>query len=209
MDTSLGTEDLGLLELSAVREITNIGLGHAITALTIMTQRPFNMSVPSAQSIAMTSLPSVLGDERVYVGIYMAVEGDVEGHMAFLFPWDSAMNLWAMILGSAPKEPGEVSEFEASALIEIGNIINGSFLNAIAEMTGFTLYATPPVLAVDMSFVILESIVAEASLGEHVALSIETEIFDEARTAGGMFLFIPTMGGLKKVFRALGLPEAA
>lgn len=203
------TRKFGLLELSAVRELANIGLGHATTALSDMTGRSFNMSVPSAQAVALTSLPALLGDESLCAGIYMPVDGDIDGIMAFMFPWSSAQSLWTMLLGSAPDTVESVSELEASALIEIGNIINGSFLNAIADMTGFTLHATPPALAVDMSYVILESIVAEASLTEHVALSIENEIFDSEKKASGVFLYIPTMGGLQALFGALGIPEAA
>lgn len=202
-------KQLGLLQMSAIREITNIGLGHAITALNTMTQRPFNMSVPSAQSVALTQIPELLGSEETYVGICMQVDGDVPGYMAFLFPWASASELWAAMLGSAPESPESVSEYEASALIEVGNIINSSFLNAISLMTSFEMHSTPPSLAIDMSISILESVVTEASLDDHVALAIETDIFDSETHSGGMFVFIPTLEGLESLFRALGISEAA
>lgn len=200
---------LGLLELSAVREMANIGLGHATTALASLTGRSFNMNVPYAESVALTALPKMLGSDALYTGIYMPVDSEIGGHMAFMFPWDSAQQLWSMLLGQAPETPDQVGEMEASALIEVGNIINGSFLNALSGMTGIQMLATPPSLAIDMSVVILDAIVTEASIGEHAALTIETEIFDEARSTKGTFLYIPTVEGLRKLFGALGIQEAA
>jgi chemotaxis protein CheC len=201
---------LGLLELSAVREMANIGLGHATKSLSEITGHNFNMDVPYAESVALTRLPTLLGGgEQTYAGIYMPVTGDVEGHIAFLFPWESAQSLWTMLLGGAPNSPEDIDELAASALLEIGNIINGSFLNAIADMAGFNLNVTPPVLAIDMCAVILAAIVSEASQGDSIALAIETSIFDEAHSTSGIFIYIPTISGLRSLFGALGIPEAA
>lgn len=201
---------LGLMQLSAIRELANIGLGHAMTSLSVLTGRPFNMTVPYAENVALTSIPQMIGDgDGLTVGIYMPVEGDIEGHMAFLFPWESACRIWTMLLGAPPTGPEEVSELEASAMIEVGNIINSSFLNAISDMTEYKLHATPPFVAVDQASSILSAVVTEASTEEHAALAIETEILDENEMASGIFLYIPTVGGLKMLFNAFGILEAA
>jgi chemotaxis protein CheC len=200
---------LGLLELSAVREVANIGLGHATTALSNMTGRSFNMNVPYAESVALTELPLRLGNDELYAGICMAVDGEVPGHIAFLFPWASAQELWKMLLGFAPSDSSDLGELEASALIEVGNVISGSFLNAIADMTDFRMLPSPPMLAIDMSVAIIAAIVASASEAHHVALAIDTDIFDEQSKTTGIFLFIPTEKGLAHLFSALGIGEAA
>jgi chemotaxis protein CheC len=201
---------LGLMEMSVVREMTNIGLGHATTALSQMTGKAFNMSIPDVESIALEQLPTLLGGGEVYAaGIYMPIDGDVGGHMAFFMPWPSARSLWQMLLGSAPSEPEEISELEASALLEIGNIINGSFLNAISDMTNLTMHATPPFLAVEMIGAILDAIVVEASASDHFALAIRTMIHDYDDSMEGFFVYIPAVDGLRRVFSSLGIPEAA
>jgi chemotaxis protein CheC len=181
------TLELGVMEQSVVKELANIGLGHATTALSNLTGRPFNMSVPFVESIALEEIPLQLGaQEGISVGITMPIAGDAEGHIMFLTDWESAQGLWTMLLGSAPSDPWGVGELEASAMLEIGNIINSSFLSAIADMTNL-----------------------EASFSEHYALAIRTEIHDLAGTFKGFFLYVPTMDGLKNAFRQLGLPEAA
>lgn len=202
--------ELGLIELSAVKEMTNIGLGHATTALSTMTGKAFNMSVPDVESLALEKLPELLGgDEAFAAGIYMPIEGDMTGHIAFFMPWPSAQSLWRMLLGSMPPSPFEISDLDASALLEIGNIINSSFLNAIADMTGLALHATPPYLAIEMAAAILDAIVVEASSNDHVALAIRTLINDMEGSLEGFFVYIPSIGGLRHLFTKLGIAEAA
>lgn len=201
---------LGLMELSVVKEMTNIGLGHATSALSDMTGKAFNMSVPDVESLSLEEIPALLGGaESFSAGIYMPIEGDVSGHIAFLMPWPSAQALWKMLLGTQPESPDEISEMDASAILEIGNIINSSFLNAISDMTNLSMHATPPYMAVEMSAAILDAIVVEASSRDHVALAIRTVINDFEGSMEGFFVYIPSIGGLRQLFSTLGIAEAA
>jgi chemotaxis protein CheC len=114
-----------------------------------------------------------------------------------------------MLLGEAPDSPDEVTELQASAALEVGNMVNAGLLNAIGDMTGLTLNATPPQVSMDMSAAVVASIVCEASYVDSVALSIRTEIIDAAHRVSGFFVYIPTVGGLRSVFASLGVLEAA
>jgi chemotaxis protein CheC len=207
MDTRL---ELGELEQSAVAELANIGLGHATTALSEITGRPLHMSIPYADSMKLEEIPLRLGEaEGLTVGIMMPIEGEAEGHIMFLTDWAGACQIWRFTIGSAPSGLAAIGDLEASAMLEIGNIINSSFLAAIADTTGLQIHSTPPYMAVDMAACILESVVVEASLDEHYALAIRTEIRDDGEAFEGFFLYIPTLEGLREAFRRLGLPEAA
>lgn len=200
----------GLMEMSVVHEMANIGLGHATTALSEMTGRSFNMSVPRVDSVPVSNLMDMLGGpEALCLGVFMPMEGDIEGHIAFLFPWPSAQRLWDMLIGSHPDDPSQVADLESSAMLEIGNIMNSSFLNAIADMASLRIQATPPLVSVEMACAIIQSIVAEAVQGDVVALCIETCIFDSAEGTQGYFVCIPTVAGLERLFVSLGLSEAA
>lgn len=203
-------ESLGLLQLSAVHEMANIGLGHAVTALTDLTGRSFNMSIPNVDTAPVSKVTELIGDpEQISVGILMPFEGDAEGYTAFLFPWESAQNLWKMLLGEAPNSPDELNELHASAMLETGNIINSNFLNALADMTNLKMHATPPMVSVDMVCSIAASIACEAETRESIALAIETSIYNEDGETSGCFLCIPTKDALEKLFAQLGISEAA
>lgn len=201
---------LNLIEMSAVREMANIGLGNATTALSEMTGKTFHMAVPDVESLEYEQLPALMGGgEAQTAGIYMPIEGDVPGHIAFLMPWRSAQALWRMLLGSQPQSQFEISEMDASAMLEVGNIINSSFLNAIADMTGFAMHATPSSLAIEMCSAILDAIMVEASEKDHYALAIRTIISDYEGSIEGFFVYVPSAWGLQILVSSLGLSEAA
>lgn len=207
------SNSLGLLQSSAVKELANIGLGNAMTALSNLTGRYFDMTVPNIDTVNLDQIPELIDDPMgVSVGIYMPVEGDVCGHMAFLWPWSAGTSIWKMLVGSAPETPEGIDELYASTTLEIGNIIGSSFLNAISDMANLKLHATPPLFSLDHTASICSSVVAEAQLSEVTALFIETEIFEienEASDVRGFFLFIPNKDGLDRIFDNLGIREAA
>ena len=98
---------------------------------------------------------------------------------------------------------------DASAMLEVGNIINSNFLNAIADMTGFAMHATPSSLAVEMCSAIIDGIIVEASDKDHYALAIRTIINDGEGSIEGFFVYIPSAWGLQVMVSSLGLSEAA
>lgn len=199
-----------LIQVSAIHEIANIGLGHAMTALSEMTGHAFNMSVPSVDSVPTSTISELVGGpEMPCVGTTMAIAGDVTGFVAFVFDWSSACSLWRMLLGVAPASIEETSELEASAMLEVGNILNSSFLNAISELTGLAMHATPPSVGIEMASALTSQIILEAEMCESVALTLETSIFDADAETKGFFLFIPSREGIDQVFNRLGLGEAA
>lgn len=203
-------ESWSALEESVVKELANVGIGHATTALASMTGRAFHMSVPHLDTVELEEVPRLLqADETLSVGITMPITGDAEGHIMFLTTWPGAASLCRFLIGTEPAHPGEIGEMEASALMELGNIINSSFLNALSDMTGLRMEASPPRMACDMAASILQAVIVEASIEDHVALAVRTEIQEENGVIGGYFLYIPTLDGLNLAFRRLGILEAA
>lgn len=197
------------LQLSAIREIANIGLGHAATALAQMTGQQFQISIPVVDAIKIGHLPEFFpSPETVALGIYMPFEGDISGHLACLFEWSSALSLWQRLVSEVPASPDEISEIHASMMLELGNILNGNFLNAIGDMVGLSLFATPPMVGVEMVQSVLTSILSEAENSGATALAIETSLFDDDDVSG-FFLFIPSGNGMGTLLEHLGVSEAA
>lgn len=203
--------ELNLMEQSAVREMANIGLGHATTALATVTGKAFNMEIPNVETVAFERVPMMMGDPMaVTVGISMPFEGQVDGHTAFLFPWESAQLLWRSLLGTAPETPDDIDELSASAMLEIGNIVSSAFLNAISDMSQLSMHATPPMVSVDFMASIAGTIVNEAETSDAVALALETRLFGlDGCDITGFFLCIPSQQGLDSLFTGLGIRGAA
>jgi chemotaxis protein CheC len=197
----------GLLEESAMREVSNIGAAHAGHALAEMLGRPVTIDVPR-----VSTHPGSLDIERseeLCACVYMPFEGDVRGHVALVFPWPAARALLRIMLGSDCPSPGGMSELEASALLESGNIVNSSFLCGIARMSGLKLYATPPYLSVDMCAASVDAVLSEAALSGEEIVAIDTRIEDAADAFRGHFLYVPERSGFTRLFRSCLPQEAA
>lgn len=205
------TSCLDFLQLSAVQELANIGLGRAAMALGELTGQTYHLGVPNVKEVGLEAVPMLLEDgDNLYAAAYTPAEGDISGHLAFLFDWESVQHLCAILIGSAPESLDDISDIHLSIISEVGNILNGSFLNAISEMTGITVHLQPPQASIDYGVSILSSIAAEAEISEAMALSVDTalESIGQVRLKGS-FLLIPGPDRLVKLFKALGLEAAA
>ncbi|MFP3381764.1 chemotaxis protein CheC, partial [Bacillus sp. SIMBA_069] len=74
----------------------------------------------------------------VVVTVFLRVEGDCPGNMFFILDVDSAKYLLLQITG-IDKDVYEWGELEVSALHEIGNILTGSYLSSLADLTKLNL----------------------------------------------------------------------
>lgn len=202
---------LSALQLSAVQELANIGLGRAATSLSEMTGMTFDLNVPEVHQVGLESLPQLFkGPGGLSAAVYTPCFGDFEGHLAFVFDWESTQSICWALLGAAPETPDDVNELHGSVVMELGNILNSSFLNAIGELTGIVVHIAPPLASFDDAGAILSAIAGEAEMQGAMALSVDTmmEARDNIKLRGA-FLMIPGSQGLANVLRSLGLEDAA
>src|SRR5213594_2917417 len=74
--------DLKALQLDALKEVANIGAGHAATALSQLTHRRIMISVPEINIARLEEVPSLIGDpQEVVAAVLMHMLGDLTGHV--------------------------------------------------------------------------------------------------------------------------------
>ncbi|MCS6918900.1 MAG: chemotaxis protein CheC [Fimbriimonadales bacterium] len=197
---------LNELRTDALREIGNIGLGGAVTALSELTGVLFTLEAPRIHQMDTATLPSLCETpESLVVGTVSRVNGEWPGEGAFLFPWQSACVLWQMLIQMQPCGLEELNELHQSVINEVSNIMLGNYLQAISQMTGFTLQMEPPAFAADMAYAVLSSIMVEALYGHRELLAIETAFKTPEHEFKGYFLYLPETGNLEKLFNVLGI----
>ena len=197
---------LDALCLDALKEVGNIGAGNAMTALAELLNQTVDMSVPLVGITALDDFVAMAGGaEAVSVGVYMYVDGEAPGHVAFLMPQRDAFRLVDKMLMQDAGTTQELDEMAASALKEMGNIMASSYLVAIGNMTGLNLLSSPPEILFDMTGAIVSAITAELVCDEESVLTIITEICHETGATRGSFTYIPEDGSLTKILAALGL----
>lgn len=200
------TTELSVLRQDALREIGNIGLGGAVTALSDMTGVLFMLEAPEVLELNTSHIQIVCpSDECLMVGTVAQIEGDWRGEGAFLFSWESAQVLWRILTGAAPADLSELNELYESVIREVANIMLGNFLSAIAQMTQFELHMDPPAFAADMAAALFSSLMVEALYGQRELLAIETRFSVPDQHFEGFFLYLPETGSLQKLFDALGV----
>jgi chemotaxis protein CheC len=188
------------LQLDALRELANVGSGTASTALSSMLGRSVDITVPNAFVLPMAEAVESIGNpEDDVTGIVLGVFGDMEATVLLLVNPNHAALLCGML--GVPAD----SEFGESALMEIGNIVGSSYINALAMMTGMEIEPTPPSLATDMLAAIVESVLAARATGGDVALLLDSDMVVEGEDCSVSFLLVPDQGGVEQLLARLGL----
>lgn len=188
-----------------LREIGNIGAGNATTALAQLLNMKLDMRVPKVELLEFNRLAeNICGEESIVVGIYLFLEGDINGSMMFMLEESSAHVLVNHLMGRDVNDNSPFNEMDFSALQEIGNIITGAYLSSLSGLTGLYINASVPYLTVDMAAAILSVPAIEfGKLGDR-ALLIETEFGDDI-AINGYFILIPDMQSYDVILTSLGL----
>jgi chemotaxis protein CheC len=199
---------LDAFQLDVLREVGNIGAGHAATALSQLIQKNIDMRVPQVNIIPFDEIAEFVGGpEEVVVSVFLRVEGDCPGNMFFIIDLQSARNMLSELLGLEPKDEGEpLSEIEVSALREIGNILAGSYLSSLADFTKLAMQPSVPALAIDMAGALLSHGLTQLGQVGDYALTIDTLFFEGSEAVQGHFSLIPDPGSFEKLFTSLGVP---
>ena len=142
------------IQLDALLEVGNIGAGNAATALSQLINKKINMTVPAVKIVRCNEIFDTEESEERVMGVIVRVLGDTPGNILFVFDDETANNMIELLTG---KKEDKFSELGYSVLCEIGNIISGSYMNAIAKFTNLLILPSVPAVADDMLGAILST----------------------------------------------------
>jgi len=198
--------ELNDMHIDALREISNIGSGNAASSLAMLLSDQIDVAVPVVRILDYEQVMEQLGGpEQMIVGLLICLGGDVEGMIMFLLHQNFANSLLGTMLGEEPPSMGEMSEMDYSALQEVANIMAASYVNAIAELTGFTINLSVPSMCVDMLGAILSApAINYANISDKI-IFIEDKFNGKDINAPNHILLIPDMESLDKIMTSLGI----
>lgn len=193
--------------LDFLQELGNIGASHAATALSKMLDgQRLKLVVPQARMLSFSDAAGFTGNsEDIVCCIYVEIVSEIKGHMAFILPLDSAINLANLLTA---ENSSELSSLGESALLEVGNIMLGSYLNALSRLTEMRVEPSVPVLAIDMFGAVWESILAGANVTDQITI-IDTQFSTLSTKLTGHIMLLPCEDSLsiELISRELGLEE--
>lgn len=189
--------------IDVFKELGNIGVGNATTALASLLQSKVDMKVPQVKLLEFKDVGTILGgEEQEMVGVYLSVKGDIFGSILFLVNKGVATHLANKVMMGMGS--GEFEEMEISAFKEISNIITGAYLNALSSMTNLTIYPSVPYLTIDMAGAILSVPAVEFGIYSDSILLIQSHISDDI-DIDGFFIMVPEPDSFEKILGSLGI----
>lgn len=197
---------LNAVQRDALREVANIGAGHAATALSQLTGSPIMISVPTVHVAPLRDVaPQLAAGEEMVAAVLMDVMGDLTGRTLLVLPKPTVLRLAERMLRRPLGASVALGELERSALKEAGNILSGAYLNALSDFMSLVILPSPPVLALDRAAAIFTPsfMRLDAAVAEYVFV-VETEFIvqDVAEPLRGFFLLLPDPPSLGLILRA-------
>jgi chemotaxis protein CheC len=161
--------NLSEMELDILKELGNIGTGHAATSLSVLLNREVEMTVPLVRVIEIKNLSNEFISDIVE-GIVIALqdlEGNTCGYLYVMFPDESSKKITSSLFGLEEVD----EEMHASTIMEVGNILSSSFCDALADLMSIILLPSPPNFAVDLPTAVIDSVISQmGEKSDHIIL---------------------------------------
>ena len=196
---------LKVLQLDALREVANIGAGHAATALSQMVGETIMITVPTITVARLEDVPVQMSDpDEPVAAVHMHMLGDLTGRTLLVFPKRTAVRLASRLLKQTQSE-STLSEMGQSAIKEAGNILSSAYMNALSDFMGMLLLPSPPSLAIDMSEAVLTTAYLQFGTDRDFVVCVESEfnMTDVDEKLRGFFLLLPDPASLQAILRAV------
>lgn len=185
-------------------ELGNIGTGNAVSSLSAMMERPIEIGIPNIRLVRYQDIFESLGiQEALQTGILIQVKGQLQG--MFLFLMDEAFTgaVLKTMLGGADHCLTCLDEMEKSLLSELGNIMCGSYIRALAQLTGMETDVSVPDMCIDMGGAILGVPLARHLKVSDSILLIENIFHMGEKAFVGRILFWPELESLNTMLKML------
>lgn len=188
-------------ELDVLKEIINIGGGHAATSLSQLIEKPVHMTVPVIEMMAYEDVyEQIMAEETVIKAIVIKMMGDAEGVFLFTVDQQYSKDLVSMML---PENTPYSEAMADSALQELVNILVNSFLNAVMKLIDRNLVTSVPIIIEDMFGAIMSSIYMEQSQYDNAIMIIKNEFYYLGDRLESSLYFVPKPGIIDKMLKAL------
>jgi chemotaxis protein CheC len=127
------------------KEMGNIGMGHACTAISQLLGIKANRSIPAVWSLTKEEAAGYFGlFEGGSIGVTLSLHEDVAGSIVHIVSLPFAAKLIKNFFNKDVHSIDEIDEVSMSVVQEMTNITTGAFVNSISSMTGLFMDISTP-----------------------------------------------------------------
>lgn len=200
--------ELTSLEIDTLREIGSIGTGTAATALSEMLNQKIRITLPEVRIMGYNeAIDWIGGPEAITAGVLVRISGQMNGIMLSVQPLDFVNLVLSSMLSEDIKGYEDLGELERSALVEVGNIMISTFINALSDLAGITMEMTIPSLTVDMQGAILTVPMAEYGGQTDYLMTIGGNFVCNDKEVPCRLIMSPDVRSLNFLLRKLGVTD--
>jgi len=141
--------------------VNNTSAIQASMSLSQFTGREIRVSFPESRLIPIGDVAETMGGEEASVGgIYVEVQGDLQGGILLVLPFDNLLEMEDLVHGRQVGTTTDLASVDLSAMCEMGNILAASFINTMADSTDLMVTPGVPEISVDMCLPVIDSVLA-------------------------------------------------
>lgn len=164
-------------ELDLLREIGSQSGATAANSISKMMNSKVLIEIPQVHTLSLLKIPGILGDrEKLVAVVTTRLQGDIQGQCALVLVGENVRILCGLFDSNPVHDLLALSEYQKSSLIEIGNIIIGSFTRSLADKLKLKLLFSVPRLSVDMVGAILQSTALKYAAETENVLSLDVSL---------------------------------
>ena len=192
------------IEFDALREVGNVGVGNAVTALSRILNKKIAIDIPDTSFVLIKKFADVFGGaERIVTTVFLKVSGDLTGETFFFFTKENALKLADLMMSNPEGMTQKFDDMSRSAFQEMSNIFSGAYLSALSNMLGYKIYPGVPYIMTDMLQAVIDGVLSYRSLFADDVLCIKTNINVEGQDVEGDFVVMFDKSSLEKVIKTL------
>ncbi len=186
----------------AIKEVGNIGMGHATTSLSKMLDKKIDITLNSIRFVPLVYVPDLVRNEDTVIGVIQQLKGNINGYLLLMLSKDSAKFLTKMMLDE-PVDKDTFNEMEQSLLKELCNIMSGTYISAISNFLGIAIMLSPPSQVYDMAEAIINQLVGMMITDAENVLFLRTEFNVHTEKLYGKILIFTDTASLAKILEAI------
>lgn len=199
-------EELNGLELDTIREIGSIGTGNAATALSSMLGCEVRISIPEVRIMGYNeAIEWIGGAEVITAGVLVHMSGEINGIMLSVQQMEFVNLVLERMVGRTVSRYEELTDLDRSALVEVGNIMISTFINALCGLADISTRLTVPAFAVDMQGAILTVPMAEFGGQSDYIMTIGADFICDGQKVPCRLLLSPDIRSLNFLLKKLGV----
>jgi len=199
-------DELNFLELDALTEVGSIGTGNAATSLSDLIGKPVRIQKPEVRIMEYNeAIEWIGGPEPITAGVLVGMSGQLSGIMLSVQQLDFVNLVLESMMGERIDDYAELDEIRRSALIEVGNIMISTFINALSGLTDLEIDLTVPGFTVDMQGAIMTVPMAEYGGQSNYIMTIGGTFICNGKEIPCRLLLSPDIRSLNFLLRRLGV----